>query len=62
MRITLTALPIKSAGRFWPFGPLGIKSLFSEGAAKETLWHPPQGSLRLSQAAIPPQRSLRSKG
>jgi hypothetical protein len=23
MRITFTALPITSAGRFWPFGPVG---------------------------------------
>ena len=28
IRITLTALPITSAGRFWPFGPVGIDFAF----------------------------------
>jgi hypothetical protein len=36
IRITLTALPITSAGRFWPLGPVGMGGSM---ACRATVWN-----------------------
>jgi len=38
--MTLTAFPIKSAGRFWPCGPLGTAEAYTDERAGR-IQHPP---------------------